>query len=271
MAPGHARPEQRPSPAPSAEAPLRVAPAPAEEARAEGEADVLASWGDTGAAPTGTLPARGGHATSVHRLRRTPRRRGAHGRRRKLDVPRCARRRPGLRSSGAPPDLSIDERHRPLARAPALVAGRRHLGRPRGPPGRRDVAARRAPPRGGRAGPGGAFQGRRRDARRHDAGPRALAAPATFAGEAAFLDIETDGGDTVTAIAVLDRSGPRVFLRGRDLGDFQAASRDWKLLVTFNGLSFDVPVLRRAFPGWRPPPAMSTCATFGRASATAGG
>jgi uncharacterized protein YprB with RNaseH-like and TPR domain len=77
----------------------------------------------------------------------------------------------------------------------------------------------------------------------------------TFAEDAAFLDIETDGGDTVTAVAVLDRAGPRVFLRGRDLDDFPEASRGWKLLVTFNGLSFDVPVLRRAFPGWRPPPA----------------
>ena len=76
-----------------------------------------------------------------------------------------------------------------------------------------------------------------------------------FAEETAFLDIETDGGDTVTAIAVLDRSGPRVFLRGRDLDAFPAASRGWKLLVTFNGLSFDVPVLRRALPGWQPPPA----------------
>ena len=77
----------------------------------------------------------------------------------------------------------------------------------------------------------------------------------TFADDAAFLDIETDGGDTVTAIAVLDRAGPRVFLRGRDLDDFPAASAGWKLLVTFNGLSFDVPVLRRAFPRWRPPAA----------------
>jgi len=77
----------------------------------------------------------------------------------------------------------------------------------------------------------------------------------TFADDTAFLDIETDGGDTVTAIAVLDRAGPRVFLRGRDLDDFPAASADWKLLVTYNGLSFDVPMLRRAFRGWRPPQA----------------
>jgi uncharacterized protein YprB with RNaseH-like and TPR domain len=76
-----------------------------------------------------------------------------------------------------------------------------------------------------------------------------------FADDTAFLDIETDGGETVTAIAVLDRGGPRVFLRGRDLDDFPAASAAWKLLVTYNGLSFDVPMLRRAFRGWRPPPA----------------
>jgi uncharacterized protein YprB with RNaseH-like and TPR domain len=76
---------------------------------------------------------------------------------------------------------------------------------------------------------------------------------AAFADDAAFLDIETDGADLVTAVGVLDRSGPRVFLRGRDLDAFPDATASWKLLVTFNGLSFDVPVLRRAFPGWRPP------------------
>ncbi len=98
---------------------------------------------------------------------------------------------------------------------------------------------------------------------RGDAGALAAMMPARerwrllpdFAGDAAYLDIETDGGDTVTAVAVLDRDGPRVFLRGRDLDAFPDAGRGWKLLVTYNGLSFDVPVLRRAFPGWRPPPA----------------
>jgi uncharacterized protein YprB with RNaseH-like and TPR domain len=76
---------------------------------------------------------------------------------------------------------------------------------------------------------------------------------AVFADDAAFLDIETDGGDLVTAIGVLDRRGPRVFLRGRDLELFPAAAQGWKVLVTFNGLSFDVPILRRAFPRWAPP------------------
>jgi uncharacterized protein YprB with RNaseH-like and TPR domain len=74
-----------------------------------------------------------------------------------------------------------------------------------------------------------------------------------FADEAAYLDIETDGGDTVTVIGILDARGPRVLLAGRDLDDFPAVAAGWKLLVTYNGLSFDVPLLRRRFPGWRPP------------------
>ncbi len=76
---------------------------------------------------------------------------------------------------------------------------------------------------------------------------------AAFAPDAAFLDIETDGGDTVTAVGVLDREGPRIFLRGRDLPAFLERAESWKLLVTYNGLSFDVPVLERTFPAWRPP------------------
>jgi len=76
---------------------------------------------------------------------------------------------------------------------------------------------------------------------------------AAFADDAAFLDIETDGPDLVTAVSVLDREGPRVFLRGRDLDRFPDATARWKVLVTFNGLSFDAPILQRAFPGWRPP------------------
>ncbi|WP_176065265.1 ribonuclease H-like domain-containing protein [Anaeromyxobacter diazotrophicus] len=75
----------------------------------------------------------------------------------------------------------------------------------------------------------------------------------TFEADAAFLDIETDGGDLVTAVGVLDRDGPRVFLRDKDLDDFPDATRAWKVLVTFNGASFDVPILERAFPGWRAP------------------
>jgi uncharacterized protein YprB with RNaseH-like and TPR domain len=85
-----------------------------------------------------------------------------------------------------------------------------------------------------------------------------------FGADAAFLDLEMDG-DGITAIGVLDRHGPRLFLAGErrqppgppgpiaTLEDFPDATRGWKLLVTFNGLSFDVPILERAFRGWRAP------------------
>jgi uncharacterized protein YprB with RNaseH-like and TPR domain len=76
---------------------------------------------------------------------------------------------------------------------------------------------------------------------------------AAFADEAAYLDIETDGGDTITVIGLLDARGPRVLLSGRDLEEFPEVAQGWKLLVTYNGLSFDVPLLRRRFPRWRPP------------------
>jgi uncharacterized protein YprB with RNaseH-like and TPR domain len=76
---------------------------------------------------------------------------------------------------------------------------------------------------------------------------------AAFVDDACFLDIETDGTDRITAIGLLDRDGPRVLLAGRDLDEFEGLAARWKLLATFNGLAFDVPVLRRRFPGWTPP------------------
>jgi uncharacterized protein len=76
-----------------------------------------------------------------------------------------------------------------------------------------------------------------------------------FADDAAFLDVEADAAQAPTAIGVLDRDGPHVFLRDRDLDAFPARAARWKLLVTYNGHSFDAPVLERAFPGWRAPAA----------------
>lgn len=78
-----------------------------------------------------------------------------------------------------------------------------------------------------------------------------------FADDAAYLDIETSddvvGFAGISAIGVWDRRGPTLLLGGRDLHAFPDVAADWKMLVTFNGLSFDVPILRRAFPAWRPP------------------
>jgi hypothetical protein len=80
-----------------------------------------------------------------------------------------------------------------------------------------------------------------------------------FGTDAVYLDIETGddvwGLEGISAIGLLDRDGPRLLLAGRDLDQFPALARDWSLLVTFNGASFDVPILRRAFPAWTPPAA----------------
>src|SRR4051794_11613773 len=80
-----------------------------------------------------------------------------------------------------------------------------------------------------------------------------------FGDDAVYLDIETGddvwGREGISAIGFLDRSGPRLLLAGRDLERFPRLARDFRLLVTFNGSSFDVPILRRAFPEWTPPAA----------------
>jgi uncharacterized protein len=101
--------------------------------------------------------------------------------------------------------------------------------------------------------------------RRRDLGRLAAALPAAehwrlfdaFGDDAVYLDIETGddvwGREGISAIGFLDRDGPRLLLAGRDLHLFPEVARSWRFLVTFNGLSFDVPILRRAFPEWVPP------------------
>jgi hypothetical protein len=77
-----------------------------------------------------------------------------------------------------------------------------------------------------------------------------------FASRAVYLDIETDAIEGVTAIGLLDAAGPRVLLAGRDdLTSLEESVPPDCLLVTFNGASFDLPILTRAFPGWRRPAA----------------
>jgi uncharacterized protein YprB with RNaseH-like and TPR domain len=64
--------------------------------------------------------------------------------------------------------------------------------------------------------------------------------------DAAFLDIEA-AGDQVTVIGIMDRHGLA------SLSRLPGRAREWKALVTFNGTAFDLPILRRVFPGWQPP------------------
>lgn len=72
----------------------------------------------------------------------------------------------------------------------------------------------------------------------------------TFKDRALFLDIETTGyyGD-VTVVGLFNGEHTMTLVRGHNLDAYtlrQAVSRA-KLLVTFNGKSFDVPVLRKFF------------------------
>lgn len=72
-----------------------------------------------------------------------------------------------------------------------------------------------------------------------------------FGNRVAYLDIETDGGydaDSVTVIGVYDGFDSRIYVKGRDLADFERDIQDYDLLVTFFGAGFDVPFLRRRFP-----------------------
>ncbi|MBW3582784.1 MAG: ribonuclease H-like domain-containing protein [Euryarchaeota archaeon] len=70
-----------------------------------------------------------------------------------------------------------------------------------------------------------------------------------------FLDIETTGTaewDAVTVVGVLDSQGPFTQLvkgDGLDQDSMTDLLGHFDVLVTFNGNGFDLPVLRRAFPG----------------------
>jgi len=69
-----------------------------------------------------------------------------------------------------------------------------------------------------------------------------------FRGHCAYLDIETTGmgpAAEVTTVALSDGRSVRTYVRGRNLHDFSQDVAAYRLLVTYNGKSFDVPMLRR--------------------------
>jgi hypothetical protein len=69
-----------------------------------------------------------------------------------------------------------------------------------------------------------------------------------FQDETAFLDIETTGlgGEAyITMCGILDSSGFKAYVRGENLDQLATDLDQYKLVVTFNGISFDVPWLRR--------------------------
>jgi len=80
-----------------------------------------------------------------------------------------------------------------------------------------------------------------------------------FAAEAAFLDIETDGLSRLSAVTVVGvfrpQKGFTALVRGAGLSAaaLTEALAGARLLVTFNGASFDLPFVRAAFPAARLP------------------
>jgi uncharacterized protein len=74
-----------------------------------------------------------------------------------------------------------------------------------------------------------------------------------FREKAVFLDIETSRGhqgmDEITMIGIYDGEEARTFIDGVNLLGFESAIAPFDLVITYNGASFDLPFIRRSFPG----------------------
>jgi uncharacterized protein YprB with RNaseH-like and TPR domain len=73
---------------------------------------------------------------------------------------------------------------------------------------------------------------------------------ADFRADCAFLDIETTGlgwSDDVTTIALYDGNRIRHYVNGLNLSEFLRDVQEYRVLVSYNGKSFDVPFLERYF------------------------
>jgi len=72
-----------------------------------------------------------------------------------------------------------------------------------------------------------------------------------FRDESVYLDIETDGGRSgrsITTIGMWDANGFTGLVRGRDFDRFPDIIGKYRMMVTFFGTGFDVPLLMKAFP-----------------------
>ena len=75
-----------------------------------------------------------------------------------------------------------------------------------------------------------------------------------FGGDLAYLDIETTGcgyDDQITVIGLYDGYDMQSFIQGINMDEFPEALSRFKMLVTFFGSGFDIPMIRRAFPDLR--------------------
>jgi len=80
-----------------------------------------------------------------------------------------------------------------------------------------------------------------------------------FKSKAVYLDIETsgmyEGIDEITVIGLYNGDTVETFVNGVDLDEFELAIARYDLVITFSGSSFDLPFIRRWFPGISLPPA----------------
>ncbi len=67
----------------------------------------------------------------------------------------------------------------------------------------------------------------------------------------AYIDIETSGYgdpyDVITTIALYDGRSVRYYVSGENLEDFEKDIHRYKVIVSYNGKSFDVPIIERYF------------------------
>ena len=73
----------------------------------------------------------------------------------------------------------------------------------------------------------------------------------SFGDRAAYVDIETTGlgwPAHITVIGLYDGRRTRTYVRGDNLDVFADDITYYSMLITFNGATFDLPFIRRAFP-----------------------
>lgn len=74
----------------------------------------------------------------------------------------------------------------------------------------------------------------------------------SFRAQAVYLDIETDGGSSgssVTIVGLYDGKDYQVLRKGENLNDFPDVISQYKMIVTFFGAGFDLPMLQKCFWG----------------------
>ncbi len=68
-----------------------------------------------------------------------------------------------------------------------------------------------------------------------------------FSDRCAFIDIETTGlskeRNRITTIALYDGKDSKVFINGKNLDSFPKVMEDYSMIVTYNGICFDVPFI----------------------------